>query len=332
MLTLGIALAVASGLCNGLFSGPMKMIPRWKWENIWLVFIVSACVIIPAAMVLPRIDNLGGVYAAAPASSVAAALGFGFQWGFGAILFGLSVDRLGVSLTNSLVIGVSSALGSVVPLMLGYGLRFEPRQIVLGGGLVCFLAGVWLCGRAGHIREGQSSTGKNVWTGLIIAIGGGVMSGLFNVGYSMALPIAEAGKRLGYPQFDAINAIWLLMLGAGAIPNIVFCVYLMRRNQSAACFGAPRAAANWSLSLLTGILWSASIFLYGAATPWLGDLGPSIGWPLSLAVGLLVANLFGVWLGEWRTAPPAASRFMRWGIVTLVAAIVLCALSSKIGA
>src|SRR2546429_3802603 len=36
-------------------------------------------------------------------------------------------------------------------------------------------------------------------------------------------------------------------------------------------------------------------------SPKLGALGPSVGWPLSLAVGLLVANLMGVLLGEWRS-------------------------------
>ena len=53
-----------------------------------------------------------------------AAVAFGFAWGFGAILFGLSVHTLGVSIANSLVIGLSSALGSVVPLMVLGKLRF----------------------------------------------------------------------------------------------------------------------------------------------------------------------------------------------------------------
>ena len=80
-----------------------------------------------------------------------------------------------------------------------------------------------------------------------------------------------------------------------------------------------------------GLLWGGSIFLYGAATPLLGDIGPSIGWPLSLAVGLVVANSMGVLLGEWRQAPPAAVRFMRAGILTLLAAIVICGIAARIG-
>lgn len=80
-----------------------------------------------------------------------------------------------------------------------------------------------------------------------------------------------------------------------------------------------------------GIIVGGSIFLYGAATPLLGDMGPSIGWPLSLAVGLLVANLMGVWLGEWRQVNPEAKRYMQSGIVVILVAILLCAAASKLG-
>jgi L-rhamnose-H+ transport protein len=78
-----------------------------------------------------------------------------------------------------------------------------------------------------------------------------------------------------------------------------------------------------------GLLWGGSIFLYGAATPRLGALGPSVGWPLSLAVGLIVANLMGVVLGEWRGAAPKAVKLMWAGLAILLSAIVLCGISAR---
>src|SRR5438552_2028490 len=48
---MGVALAVVSGLCNGLFTTPMKLESRWKWENIWFTFILVACLLMPAALV-----------------------------------------------------------------------------------------------------------------------------------------------------------------------------------------------------------------------------------------------------------------------------------------
>ena len=54
--------------------------------------------------------------------------------------------------------------------------------------------------------------------------------------------------------------------------------------------------------------------------------------PLSLAAALLVANLMGVLLGEWRSANAKAVRFMRLGILTLVSAMVIIAASTRVGA
>ena len=329
MIALGVTYASLSGICNGLFTAPMKMIPRWKWENIWLVFIVTSCLLMPVLVVYATVPGFASVYAHAPRGAVAAALCFGFAWGFGAILFGLSVDRLGVAVSNSLVIGLSAALGSLGPLLAQRTFRIEPRQLILLLGVATFLAGIWMCGRAGRLRDaGISASLTPSPAGYLFAAGAGVMSAVFNTGYSLALPIADAGQQLGYSSFVATNCIWLLMLAAGSLPNMAFCGYLLAKNGSGKLFSAAPPQRTWAPAVLMGLLWGGSIYLYGAATPLLGDIGPSIGWPLSLAVALLVANLMGIRLGEWQKAPPAAVGHMRRGIIILLAAIVLCGLST----
>lgn len=331
----GLGLAAISGVCNGLFSAPLKLIARWRWENIWLVFIIVACLLMPLTLnLLHGPAAVTQTLARSPRPALWSAGAFGFAWGFGAILFGLSVDRLGVSLANSLVIGLSSALGSVVPLLLTAGLHFNQKTTILLIGVATFLTGVAFCGAAGIRRNGTTSgaTGTAPLSAYLFCIGSGVMSAIFNIGYSLALPIAEAGVDDGLSQFAATNVIWLLMLGAGSLPNIVYCSWLMQRNGTAKLFRSDGTRSNgWLLSSIMGLLWGGSIFLYGAATPRLGRLGPSIGWPLSLAVGLLVANLMGILLGEWRGQPARAVRAMRTGIVVLLAAIALCAWSASIG-
>ena len=327
MLALGLALVFASGLANGLFTVPMKIIPNWKWEHIWLVFIVVACLVLPMAMVAAGISDPVAVWNAAPGPARTAALAFGFAWGFGSTCFGMAVDRLGVSLANSLVLGISSALGSLVPLFLGGAFVLETRHLILFGGVAAFLVGVAICGSAGRMRDRATTPASPLGYGF--ACIAGVLSAVFNIGYALAQPVAEAGIVLGYSRFTATNFIWLLMLGAGSIPNIVFCSSLIVRHRSASAFGQGPAAKTFGLSTLMGLLWGGSIFLYGAATPLLGSIGPSIGWPLSLAVGLVVVNVMGTMLGEWRGAGPAASGRMRMGIVVLLLAIVLCSLAAS---
>ena len=244
MIELGIGFALLSGICNGLFTTPMKLIPSWKWENIWLVFIVTSCLVAPLTLVACTVPDFPRVFSNAPSRALACALIFGFAWGFGAIFFGLSVSRLGVSLANTLVIGLSSALGSLVPLALSGQFGFGRQQVLLYSGVLAFLCGVWICGRAGRkrgVESGPAAGGAN-WAGYLLALGAGVLSAVFNIGYALALPIADAGKALGYSSFLSTNCIWVLMLGAGAIPNITYCAVLARRNRSAGLFLSNRPA------------------------------------------------------------------------------------------
>ena len=329
MVATGIALAVFSGLFNGLFTTPMRLEARWKWENTWIVFIVVACLIIPAAMVSFSSPGWLRVLGEAPRYAVLSALIFGFSWGFGAICFGKSVNALGVSIANTLVIGLSSALGSLVPLFMETKLHVGMKEIVLFAGVIALLVGVVVCGKAGRIRDGQQRSESPALTGYLLAVAAGVMSAIFNIGYALALPISDAGVVHGLTRFAATNLIWLLMLGAGSIPNISYCVLQMRRNGTLALPYMPGSLPSWVRSTSMALLWGGSIFLYGAATPRLGALGPSVGWPLSLAVGLLVANVMGVLLGEWRGTAHPAVRQMWIGLGILLSAIVLCGVSAR---
>jgi L-rhamnose-H+ transport protein len=332
MTEVGIALVLLSGICNGLFAVPIKLIRHWKWENLWLVFVLTSCVVVPIIVGWVTLAQYPELLQRAPRGAIGAALSFGFLWGFGAILFGLSLDRLGVALSNSLVLGLSGALGSIVPLLLGRGLSLESRDFVLLAGVCGFLGGVWLCGAAGRLRDGVRTLqpdSSHPWSGFLFAVGAGAMSAVFNIGFSLALPISESGERLGASGFEATNCIWLLMLTAGSIPNLAFCFYLLRKNRSAGLFFSKQPMRGCGLAVLAGLLWAGSIFLYGAAARMLGDRGPAIGWPASLSVALLVANLAGLVLGEWRDAPRQAVRYMRLGILTLLAAILMCAFSTR---
>jgi L-rhamnose-H+ transport protein len=116
--------------------------------------------------------------------------------------------------------------------------------------------------------------------------------------------------------------IWAIMLGSGAVSNLGFCFYLMRKNGSAKKFLLPGGTRLYSLSAIMALLWGGSIFVYGAATPCLGALGTAIGWPLSLAMGLLLANAIGIGLGEWKQAPRRALCWMYAGIAVLLVAVV----------
>ena len=154
ILLTGALLAILSGLMNGSFTLPMRFLGRWEWENVWCLFIVGSCLLMPATIVTVIAPHSWVILAQAPARAVLIAIVTGFAWGFGAVLFGQSVSAIGISLANTLVLAISSALGSLLPMLL-----LEPQNLFRPAGakillaVAVELAGIMLCGRAGRIRE-----------------------------------------------------------------------------------------------------------------------------------------------------------------------------------
>lgn len=334
ILAAGVLLAILSGLMNGSFTLPMRFLGRWDWEHVWSLFIFISCLVMPAAIISIVAPQSWALLAHLPAQAVTIAALTGFAWGFGSLMFGQSVSAIGISLANTLVLAISSALGSLLPiLLLSPQQLFEPtgQKILLG--VIVAIVGIAFCGNAGRIREtnsgGKSERGdlvgkeRTMGVALLLAIGAGVLSGVFNIGFALAQPIADYGQSAGLSAFSSNNLIWLIMLGAGSLSNLAFCLYLFLKNGNFGKFVTTGSSRLYLLSAVMALLWGGSIFVYGAAAPRLGSLGKSIGWPLSLVAGLLLANAIGIGLGEWKQSPRRARRWMYSGIVILLAAIVV---------
>jgi L-rhamnose-H+ transport protein len=343
LLAWGVGLAVLSGVMNGTFTLPMRFLGRWSWENVWGVFIVVACILMPAAIAFGSVSNLGEVLATAPTQSIVWGLVSAFAWGFGAIMFGQGVSAIGIAMGNSLVLAISASLGSFLPILLLAPSRLTHSQgkaIILG--TLIGLIGVCLCGYAGLRRErsqkGQEATvrgemvgkARPFWIGLLLCAGSGLLSAVFNIGYASAQGLVDASRHLGNSAFAGSNVVWLLMLASGAVANLIFCGHLFRKNGSWANYRKQGAASLFGLAILMGLLWGGSIFVYGAAAPNLGQLGPAIGWPLSLIVGLLTANLCGMVTGEWKFSAAADRMWMFAGLAVLLAAISILGWSSTL--
>jgi L-rhamnose-H+ transport protein len=342
MIYLGVSLAVISGLMNGTFTLPMRYLGRWSWENVWTLFVVTACLVMPPTLLLLTVTNPWRVLSAAPARAEIIALATGFIWGFGAILFGLGVSAIGISMANTLVLATSASVGSFLPLLILAPERLgQPQGKAIMLGTVTALVGIGLCGYAGVLRERSEKAGPGATrqmvgaarpflVGLLICAGAGVISALFNVGYTLSLPISQTAVQAGNSPFGGSNVIWLLVLGSGGIVQLVYCGYLFRKNRSWSNFRQPKAAALYALAIAMGLGWAGSIFAYGSAAPKLGKLGPAIGWPLSLVVSIVTANCVGFLTGEWKQCSRTPRRWMMGGLAILLVAIGILGWSGRL--
>ena len=97
-LSIGITLTLLAGLMSGNCMLPMKFNRGWKWENIWLVFSVVSLIILPWALALGLVDHLFETYRSLSLLQIAVPFLFGAGWGIAQVLFGISVQRLGLGL------------------------------------------------------------------------------------------------------------------------------------------------------------------------------------------------------------------------------------------
>jgi len=108
---------MVAGLMAGNCMLPMKFARSWRWENVWLVFSVVSLMILPWALAIVLVNHLLDVYLALQLRQLAIPLLLGAGWGVAQILFGISVNRLGMGVAYAIIVGLGAVLGTLVPLL-----------------------------------------------------------------------------------------------------------------------------------------------------------------------------------------------------------------------
>ena len=328
----GIATLIVAGITNASFTIPMKYARKWAWENTWLAWTVFALMVLPFATALATIPNLTMVYRSARPDIILEVCGFGAGWGVAQVFFGLAVDMIGITLAFSIVLGTSAAVGSLIPMV---SLHREHLNSAAGyavlGAIAFVLLGVTLCAIAGAIRERatsqSTSSQKRTSQGLLLAILCGICASLMNFGVAFGTPLVQVARSLGANPLNAINAVWLPLMLAGSVPNILYCAWLIKRNRSLHKYLVGRS--NWALAAIMAFFWFGSTLLYGRAAGELGAWGPVLGWPLFMSLIVITATTLGMFTGEWKNCGPLPIRTQWAGVALLVLAIFVLTESSR---
>jgi L-rhamnose-H+ transport protein len=202
-------------------------------------------------------------------------------------------------------------------------------------GVILVLAGVGVCAVAGRMREkvlgiAGAPAQLSMIRGLLFCLIAGVGSALVGLGLTYGQPIRMVAEQFGATGATGNNAIWLPLMVAGGIPNLLYTFYLLRKNGTGARFSIEGTGRYWILAGLMALFWFGSTVLYGVAAVTLGDLGPILAWPLFMSLIVISANLWGVGTGEWRGAGRKPLAIMGTGVMVLVVAIVVLARASRL--
>jgi L-rhamnose-H+ transport protein len=197
----GIFYHFIGGFASGSFYLPYKKVRGWAWESYWIVGGFFSWLFIPLLAAYLTVPGFMGIIKSTDSSTLFWTYFMGMLWGIGGLTFGLSMRYLGLSLGMSVALGFTSAFGSLVPPLyrdvagVRNGLHFSQMlhstsgQIVLAGVLVC-LFGIFICGRAGMLKEKELSEDAkkegvkefNIRKGLVVATISGILSACFNFG------------------------------------------------------------------------------------------------------------------------------------------------------
>lgn len=345
---LGVVFHFIGGFASGSFYIPYKKVKRWSWETYWLVGGIFSWLFIPFLSAWLTIPGYLDIIRHTDGKILWLTYFFGVLWGIGGLTYGLGVRYLGVALGSSIILGLTSVFGALVPSIY---YQFNPSpgkdsigelvssswgQMVLLGLLVC-LAGIVLCGKAGGMKDkdlkSQSGPGDSeykIGIGLTVAIISGVLSACFAFGIDAGKIMAEeanaAWKLLNPGEGEFLfqnNVTYVVILLGGLTTNLIWCVGLNLKNKSYGDYtnGEAPLLSNYVFSALAGTTWFMQFFFYGMGESKLGN-GPS-SWILHMAFIILVANSWGLALNEWKGVSRATLRTIIAGILTILLSVLI---------
>ncbi|MFC1607520.1 L-rhamnose/proton symporter RhaT [Candidatus Latescibacterota bacterium] len=333
---IGFILIFTASFFQGSFYLPMTFTKEWEWENTWVVFSLFGMFVFNWMFVFLFIPNILSIYAATPPGDIFILSLFGITWGVGGILNGQAMHRLGMALAFPIIGGLTTSCGALLPIIVFFpSALFTPRGLALILGTGVTVIGIIMCSRAASDKQQRTespaqTTGGSLAFNLAIAIAAGLFGSTLNIGLAFGESLVVEARKLGVSDAYTVATNWAVVFTVGCVINILYCLYLMVKRNTMKKFFVPETVRNTGLGVLMGFIWSGSLFVYGMGISFLGKWGIVVGWVLFLTTGIIVGNLWGIWRGEWKGAAQQARSLLNRGLLVLILAIVVVALSNTL--
>ncbi|MCC8409163.1 L-rhamnose/proton symporter RhaT [Mucilaginibacter sp. UR6-1] len=345
----GIIYHFIGGFASGSFYIPYKKVKGWAWESFWIVGGIFSWLIVPPVAAWLTIPNFSDIIQQTNGQILLLTYFFGLLWGIGGLTYGLGVRYLGVSLGSTIILGLCAVFGSIIPSVyyniypqagkttLTDMLGSHWGQMVLLGILICVI-GIVICGRAGTLKERDLSARGQVnavnkeyrfGLGILVAIVSGVLSACFNFGIEAGKSMADVANAAWQAQHPgqgnflfSNNVTYVVILWGGLTTNFIWCMILNARNKTFYNYTDSRTPLfkNYLFSALAGTTWFLQFFFYGMGESKLGNGASS--WILHMASIILIANLWGLILKEWKGVSKPAVTTLIAGILTIIISVL----------
>jgi len=335
---MGYLLVVIAGILQGAFILPMKSTRKWAWENTWFVYSSAGYLVFPWLFVLLTIPHPLNVLANTSLRSLLLVEAFGLGWGIGSVTFGLGVDRLGMGLGFTIIIGLAATAGALIPMaVLAPEKLAQPQGLAMLASLALVLIGLGLGAWGGKLREPAQKSGgeaagaqtsdspvrasSSFAAGLAICIASGFLSASANLGFTFGSEYQRRAIEQGAAESMAGNALWAPLTLPLFICSAGYCVWLMKKKKTGGLLVLPGTSHYWALAALMGLMWIGGFVVYAPGARLLGSLGTSVGWAVMMSTMVITANVLGFVTGEWKGASRKAFGLAVAGVAFLILAI-----------
>jgi L-rhamnose-H+ transport protein len=337
---LGVLFHSIGGFASGSFYIPFKRVKNWAWESYWIVGGLASWLFVPYFAAWLTIPDFMGIIRATDRQTLFYTYLLGVLWGIGGLTFGLTMRYLGMSLGMSIVLGFCSAFGALIPPIFRdlftddttktftSMMQHTGGQLVLLGVAVC-LAGIYICGRAGMMKEKDLSQEQktaaiaefDLWKGLAVAVTSGILSACFNFGIEAGKPMAAVAVTNGCNPLFQNNVIFVVILWGGLTTNFIWCMILNWRNRTFGDYANAKAplANNYFFSIIAGTTWFLQFFFYGMGESKLGNGASS--WILHMATIIITSNLWGLYFKEWNGVSQKTFQTILMGIAVVILSV-----------
>ena len=350
---LGVLFHFIGGFASGSFYIPYKKVKGWSWESYWIIGGLFSWLIVPPLAAYLTIPGFADIISSSSGSIIGITFLFGVLWGIGGLTYGLGVRYLGVSLGSSIILGLCMVFGAIIPSVY---YDFNPVAgkdtfsmmasstwgITIIIGLIICVIGIVIAGKAGIMKEKETNVastdphGETVKTeykfglGMFVGIVSGILSACFNFGLeggqSMANEANNIWKTLHPGEGEFLyrnNVIYVVLLWGGLTTNFIWCIILNARNKSFGDYTNKKTPLfkNYLFSAIAGTTWFLQFFFYGMGESKLGN-GPS-SWILHMAFIILVANMWGLVLREWKGVSKKTTSTIITGIAIIIVSVLL---------
>ena len=356
---LGVIFHAIGGGASGSWYMPYNWVKKWRWEVYWITGGIFSWFIMPFLAVLLTIPNWQDILQTTQGRIVLNTYIMGLLWGIGGLTYGLAIRYLGMSLGNSVLLGITSIVGSLglpvlrnvpgVAEIIPAGLSFSDLFSSTGGqivllGIAILLVGIILSGRAGirkdqdlgHVKEGVNSE-FSLSKGLIIAVVSGILSAFFSFGIDAGKEMAVAARTLavdqdysfvteangGFKYLFENNIIFFVILWGGLTTNLIFTTAMIIKNKTGGDFVDKKTPllSNYLFCALAGTTWFLQFFFYGMGETKIGNGASS--WTLHMATIILTANLWGFYRKEWKGVSKRTYNMILLGIGAILLSVII---------